>query len=110
MYDLFVNYLDGKCGVCGDAYTGPRYHEIGGKYATNVIVRQYLTGSIIDVKILVGKYSCSLIVLLEQNNDRSNETCFLCYSIHRLLLIILASWNFDYVQLVMQILKSHKNV
>lgn len=47
--------LGGKCGVCGDAYTGPKYHEIGGKYATNVIVRQYATGAMIDVKILVRR-------------------------------------------------------
>jgi hypothetical protein len=46
-------YLGGKCGICGDAYAGPRYHEIGGKYATNIVVRHYLSGALIDVKILV---------------------------------------------------------
>ena len=45
--------LGGKCGVCGDSYTGTRYHEMGGKYATNIIVRHYLSGASIDVKILV---------------------------------------------------------
>lgn len=30
----------GKCGVCGDAYSGPREHEAGGKYAKGIIVEQ----------------------------------------------------------------------
>ena len=46
-------YLGGKCGICGDSYTGPRYHETGGKYATNIIVRHYVSGASIDIKILV---------------------------------------------------------
>ena len=45
--------IGGRCGVCGDAYSGVRYHEIGGKYATNIIVRTYVSGALIDVKILV---------------------------------------------------------
>ncbi|CAF0854868.1 unnamed protein product [Didymodactylos carnosus] len=28
---------NGKCGTCGDSYTGTRYHEVGGKYATGTI-------------------------------------------------------------------------
>ncbi|CAF2156124.1 unnamed protein product [Rotaria magnacalcarata] len=43
----------GKCGVCGDSYSGSRDHEMGGKYSTNVIVRHYVVGSLIDVKILL---------------------------------------------------------
>ncbi len=46
-------YLGDKCGICGDSYVGPRYHEAGGKYATNIIVRHYSSGALIDVKILV---------------------------------------------------------
>ncbi len=46
--------LGGKCGICGDSYSGPRDHEIGGKYATNTIVRNYISDSLIDVKILVS--------------------------------------------------------
>ncbi len=52
-YEYIYLYLGGKCGVCGDSYTGPRYHEIGGKYATNTIVRNYVSGALIDIKILV---------------------------------------------------------
>lgn len=49
-----MRYLGGKCGVCGDSYSGPRDHELGGKYATNTIVRHYASNSVIEVKILVG--------------------------------------------------------
>jgi len=49
----FIRYLGGKCGICGDSYSGPRYHEAGGKFATNIIVRHYVSGALIDVKILV---------------------------------------------------------
>ncbi|XP_062587524.1 uncharacterized protein LOC134249165 [Saccostrea cucullata] len=35
----------GKCGVCGDAYKGPREHEAGGKYAKGIIVEQLPAGS-----------------------------------------------------------------
>ena len=46
---------EGKCGVCGDAFNGPRDHEAGGKYATNMVVRHYVTGALVDVKILVNR-------------------------------------------------------
>ena len=41
----------GKCGVCGDRYDGPRDHEIGGKYATGVVVAEYQPGDIIPVTV-----------------------------------------------------------
>lgn len=50
-------FLGGKCGICGDAFSSRRDHETGGKYATNLIVREYFQGSSIDVKILV-RFSC----------------------------------------------------
>ena len=40
---------DGKCGICGDPWEGPRDHEASGKYATGVIVRHYKPGSKIHV-------------------------------------------------------------
>jgi len=42
---------DGKCGVCGDAWNGPRDHEPGGKYATGTIVRSYQVGQTINVTV-----------------------------------------------------------
>ncbi|RNA32569.1 cell wall integrity and stress response component 4-like [Brachionus plicatilis] len=42
---------DGKCGVCGDSYSGPRLHEAGGKYATGTIVKSYVKGTIMNVRV-----------------------------------------------------------
>ncbi|XP_053382635.1 uncharacterized protein LOC128549609 isoform X2 [Mercenaria mercenaria] len=41
----------GRCGVCGDPYQGPRENEAGGKYATGTIVRHYREGQQITVVI-----------------------------------------------------------
>ncbi|CAF0794782.1 unnamed protein product [Brachionus calyciflorus] len=41
----------GKCGVCGDSYSGSRPHEVGGRYATGTIVKSYVKGTIIDVRV-----------------------------------------------------------
>ncbi|UJR22494.1 hypothetical protein I4U23_025547 [Adineta vaga] len=69
---------DGKCGVCGDSYSGPRDHEIGGKYATNTIVRNYISGSQIEVKILltanhVGFMELRLCPLSNSNTEVTQE-------------------------------------
>ncbi|XP_045180175.2 uncharacterized protein LOC123539591 [Mercenaria mercenaria] len=42
---------NGRCGVCGDPYQGPRENEAGGKYATGTIVRSYKEGQQINVEI-----------------------------------------------------------
>ncbi|KAK3104473.1 hypothetical protein FSP39_002816, partial [Pinctada imbricata] len=41
----------GKCGICGDNYSGPREHEAGGKYATGTISRNYTMGESIRVRV-----------------------------------------------------------
>ncbi|XP_067664612.1 mucin-5B-like [Haliotis asinina] len=38
------HFQDGKCGVCGDPWQGPRRNEPNGIYATGTITRQYRTG------------------------------------------------------------------
>ncbi|KAJ8319947.1 hypothetical protein KUTeg_001534 [Tegillarca granosa] len=43
----------GKCGICGDPYSGKRDNEAGGKYATGIITRQYRAGDVIDVDIQI---------------------------------------------------------
>lgn len=60
-----ISLLGGKCGICGDAFSSSRDHEIGGKYATNIIVREYLQGASIDVKILVRYFCFSLTKISE---------------------------------------------
>lgn len=42
---------DGKCGVCGDPWQGPREHEAGGKFANGIIVKQYEIGEMITVTV-----------------------------------------------------------
>ncbi|CAF4556263.1 unnamed protein product, partial [Rotaria sp. Silwood2] len=68
----------GRCGVCGDSYSGPRYHETGGKYATNIIVRHYLSDVLIDVKILLsanhkGFMEFRLCAALDSNIEVTQE-------------------------------------
>ena len=43
----------GKCGVCGDPWNSPepRDHELGGRYASGVIVRRYRRGDVVHVVI-----------------------------------------------------------
>ncbi|XP_053383503.1 uncharacterized protein LOC123541518 [Mercenaria mercenaria] len=45
---------NGRCGVCGDPYQGPRENEAGGKYATGTIVRNYKEGQQINVEIEIS--------------------------------------------------------
>ena len=45
----FIN--KGRCGVCGDPWSGPRLHQAGGQFATGTIARSYKPGQIIDVEI-----------------------------------------------------------
>ncbi|CAG2234739.1 unnamed protein product [Mytilus edulis] len=37
----FLEESNGKCGVCGDPYEGPRKHEAGGIYASGIIAAKY---------------------------------------------------------------------
>ena len=43
----------GKCGLCGDSYgdSRPRAHELGGKYGQGTIVKSYIQGSKIKIKV-----------------------------------------------------------
>ncbi|CAC5399936.1 unnamed protein product [Mytilus coruscus] len=40
---------NGRCGVCGDPFQGPRDNEAGGKYAKGIIARTYKSGQYIKV-------------------------------------------------------------
>ncbi|XP_022311412.2 uncharacterized protein LOC111116715 [Crassostrea virginica] len=46
-------YHQGKCGVCGDPYQGPRDNEAGGRYAKGIISRRYVEGQLIDIVVEV---------------------------------------------------------
>ncbi|KAK3094869.1 hypothetical protein FSP39_007325 [Pinctada imbricata] len=51
MNQYFKN--NGKCGICGDPYQGPRDNEAGGKYATGFIARHYTAGQVMNVVVEV---------------------------------------------------------
>ncbi|XP_062609402.1 mucin-5AC-like [Saccostrea cucullata] len=42
---------NGKCGLCGDPWNGPRDHEIGGKFFTNHISSSYPRNSVINLTV-----------------------------------------------------------
>ncbi|ESO89174.1 hypothetical protein LOTGIDRAFT_183168 [Lottia gigantea] len=42
---------DGKCGLCGDAWQGPRHNEPAGKYANGIIVKKYKVGQVITARV-----------------------------------------------------------
>ncbi|XP_068245100.1 uncharacterized protein [Palaemon carinicauda] len=45
---------DGKCGICGDPWDqSPRAHEVGGIFATGLVVRHYLEGQVLNITVLI---------------------------------------------------------
>lgn len=48
---------NGKCGLCGDPWSDPRDHELGGKYFTNHISSSYKRNSVIDLTVNMNKNS-----------------------------------------------------
>ncbi|KAL4218359.1 hypothetical protein ACF0H5_023096 [Mactra antiquata] len=41
----------GRCGICGDPYQGPRRYEAGGPMAKGIITRNYTEGQVINIKV-----------------------------------------------------------
>lgn len=54
-FDVQWKKNNGSCGVCGDAFNGPREHETGGCYASNITVGNYDPGSVVDIRIEILK-------------------------------------------------------
>ncbi|XP_052086541.1 uncharacterized protein LOC127723863 [Mytilus californianus] len=51
---MLLEESNGKCGVCGDPYIGPRKHEAGGLYASGIIAAKYpLDTKTITVTVLL---------------------------------------------------------
>ena len=48
--------MNGNCGVCGDPYNSPhpQDNENTGKYGQGKVVRQYSSGSVIDVQVYLS--------------------------------------------------------
>jgi hypothetical protein len=77
------DYFGGKCGVCGDRYDDPhpQDNENTGKYGKGIIAKQYTSGSVIDIEVLLttnhmGYFNFSLCVLEDPNAPESGEDCF----------------------------------
>jgi len=75
------NVNNGKCGICGDPWNGPRESEApGGRYATGTIVAKYTEGQIIDidVRITTNHKGWFEFKLCENNNiyQDSDQSCF----------------------------------
>ncbi|XP_046357280.2 uncharacterized protein LOC124135775 isoform X1 [Haliotis rufescens] len=66
----------GRCGHCGDAYRGPREHERGGKYASDVISRKYTSGQVIDVTIDITANHGGYFQFYLCSQPRLSEACF----------------------------------
>jgi len=45
---------EGKCGICGDSYSGPKDHEVGGKYYSGIIGAKYKQAQVIDILIQIS--------------------------------------------------------
>uniref|UniRef100_A0A182MNE0 Chitin-binding type-4 domain-containing protein n=1 Tax=Anopheles culicifacies TaxID=139723 RepID=A0A182MNE0_9DIPT len=77
---------NGKCGVCGDNYgdARPRRHELGGQYGQGDIVKQYVQGSIIEVRVRLtathrGYFYFDLCNL---DGGAEDESCFSRYPLY----------------------------
>ncbi|XP_045183724.2 uncharacterized protein LOC123542126 [Mercenaria mercenaria] len=74
-----VKKNDGKCGLCGDSYTGPRHHETGGKYATGAIADVSDRGQRnIYVKVLLNSNQGGYFEfkLCASNGTAETQACF----------------------------------
>ncbi|KAJ3649523.1 hypothetical protein Zmor_021263 [Zophobas morio] len=77
------NQMNGNCGVCGDPYNSPhpQDNENTGKYGQGKVVRQYSSGSVIDVQVYLsgnhlGNFVFSLCDLKNPNAPEPGEDCF----------------------------------
>ena len=77
----YASPQNGRCGICGDPWSGARTHEApGGKFATGTITKSYSPGQTIKVKIQItanhwGKFTFKLC---KNNNPRRDPSqgCF----------------------------------
>ncbi|KAK3599706.1 hypothetical protein CHS0354_037179 [Potamilus streckersoni] len=72
---------EGKCGICGDPWQGPREHEAGGQFATDIIGRCYSADSKnITVQILITAWHKGYFIfkMCPHNNPKTNASqhCF----------------------------------
>ena len=60
----------GRCGLCGDEYSGLQHHMAGGTFASGIIARSYSRGQVIDIEIdLVANHLVSPATDLGMSHD-----------------------------------------
>lgn len=76
----------GKCGVCGDSFTGPRDNEAPhGEFANGVIVKKYEVGQLMEIKVhLTANHKGWFEYRLCQNDDPQRTVQQSCFDQHLL--------------------------
>ena len=73
----------GRCGLCGDDFSGSQDHMAGGKFATGTVARSYTAGQMIDIEIdLVANHLGFFTFSLCPHNSvltRPSRECFLSH-------------------------------
>ena len=90
---------NGKCGICGDRYDGPRDNEVGGKYANGIIVRKYSSGETIKVTVhITANHKGWFEFRLCENNDPSLKVSQECMDRNLLYIVEAKStrWVLDF--------------
>merc|ERR1712242_195968 len=77
----------GRCGLCGDSFSGTHPHQAGGRYATGTISRSYMPGQVIDVRVkLVANHRGFLTFALCAHNNPNTSPDRQCFLNNQLLL------------------------
>ncbi len=73
--------MEGKCGICGDAWdANPREHEVGGIYANGIIVETYTKGQVIDVTVdVTANHKGYFVFKMCANNDVNQDPIQECF-------------------------------
>ncbi|KAJ3649521.1 hypothetical protein Zmor_021261 [Zophobas morio] len=81
--DVQWHQFGGQCGLCGDKFDAPhpQENENTGKYGQGKVVREYSSGSVVDVGVNLttnhlGYFLFSVCVLDNPNAPESGESCF----------------------------------
>jgi len=78
----------GRCGLCGDSFSGTHPHQAGGTYATGTISRSYMPGQVIDIELdLVANHLGFFTFAICPHNDQYSSPARSCFEKHPLKVI-----------------------
>ncbi|KAK3092918.1 hypothetical protein FSP39_008856 [Pinctada imbricata] len=94
-YEVQWTQNEGKCGVCGDPYTGPLTHDDNGIYASGIVSRSFIQGGFVNVTVeilsnLLGYFEFRLCPRNSTDQKLTQE----CFDKHTLW--IEESWDTRY--------------